>query len=441
MAYPSMSGGIQNTFLTPDVIAREALLILENNVISPQVMSTTAVADFTGAKVGDTIRVRRPAFFGVDTFARTDGGNEVIKIQDAKENSVNLVIEKHFDVSFEVSSAELTLAVDEFNDRLLKPAMSALSQKVDEYALSKIADLGGIEGPSTTYAAPASLPNVASIVERMNNQMIPMENRKLLVSPAMQSALYSIDAFVRADIRGGGFTSPVAEAALGRFMGLDTMMSQMLPIHSAMGTAASTASTDCNYTTQSAFSEGATTINVESGPNGTLTVKKGDTLRIDYTDGVARDHVVTNDTAFTTNGGVANKITGITITPGLYGVHSATPVDKGIPTVVANGAQVKNVTTNRVAGDDTTAASANIKTSYTMGAAFHPSAFQMVFAPLANPMGPGTSAATVNYNGMSLRVLQTYDHEKKRDIVSVDCLVGAAAVDGRLGVKIPSVTG
>ena len=117
MAYPSVSGGIQNTFLTPDVIAREALLILENNVISPQVMSTSAVSDFTGAKVGDTIRVRRPAFFGVDTFARTDGGNEVIKIQDAKENSVNLVIEKHFDVSFEVSSVELALAVDDFNER------------------------------------------------------------------------------------------------------------------------------------------------------------------------------------------------------------------------------------------------------------------------------------------------------------------------------------
>jgi hypothetical protein len=273
----------------------------------------------------------------------------------------------------------------------------------------------------------------------MNNQMVPMENRKLLVSPAMQSALYGIDAFVRADIRGGGFTSPVAEAALGRFMGLDTMMSQMLPIHSAMGTAASTASTDCNYTTSAAASEGATTIALASGPtSGSLTLKKGDTLRIDYTDGVARDHVVTDSSvAFNGSGAIA----AVGIFPGLYGVHSATPVDKGIPTVVASSALVKNVTTNRVAGDGTTAASANIKTSYTMGAAFHPSAFQMVFAPLANPMGPGTSAATVNYNGMSLRVLQTYDHEKKRDIVSVDCLVGAAAVDGRLGVKVPSVTG
>ena len=83
----------------------------------------------------------------------------------------------------------------------------------------------------------------------------------------------------------------------------------------------------------------------------------------------------------------------------------------------------------------------NAITSYTMGAAFHPSAFQMVFVPQPNPMGPGTSSSTVNYNGMSLRVLQSYDHVKKRDLISVDCLIGVAAVDGRLGVRVPSTGG
>ena len=427
---------IANTFMTPDVIAREALLILENNIVSPQVMSTSAVGDFTGAKVGDTIRVRRPAFFGVDEFGRTSSSQSTtIKIQDAVENSVNLQIEKHFDVSFEVSSKELTLAVDDFNERLLKPAMSALAQKIDEYALSKIADLGGLQGPSTTYAAPATLPEVAAIVEKMNNQMIPMENRKLLVSPSMQSALYAIDAFVRADIRGGAFTSPVQEASLGRFMGLDTMMSQMLPKHSAMGSAASTGSTDAVYATSAAATEGATSININAGPAGTLTLKKGDTLSIDYADGVTRDHVVTNTSiAFG-----SNAITGVGIFPAAYGIGGVAAVAGGVPEVIASGAVVKNTTTTLNAAGTTTASSP--VTSYTMGAAFHPSAFQMVFAPQANPMGPGTSSATVNYNGMSLRVLQTYDHQFKRDLISVDCLVGAAVVDGRLGVRIPSVNG
>lgn len=428
------SYGTQNTFLTPDVIAREALLILEDNIVAPQMMSTSATADFTGAKVGDTIRIRRPAFFGVDEFDRTGGNiNNTVTIQDAVENSVNLVIEKHFDVSFEVSSKELAFAVDDFNERLLKPAMSALAQKIDQYALTKIANLGGLFGVATTYAAPSSLTHVASIVEKMNNQNIPMTNRKFLVSPAMQTALYGITEFVRADIRGAA-TSPVEEASLGRFMGLDTVMSQNLPKHSTLGTAATTGSTDVVYTTGAAYTEGATTINIAGGPAGTLTIVAGDTLAIDYVDGITREHVVTNSNAFSTN-----AITGVQITPGLYGVSGAAAVAAGVPNVVASGATVRNVTSTLVADRTTTAATP--VGSYTMGAAFHPSAFQLVFVPQPNPMGPGTSSSTVNYNGMSLRVLQSYDHIKKRDLISVDCLVGAAAVDGRLGVRVASVNG
>ena len=148
------SFGVQNTFLTPDVIAREALLILENNIVAPQVMSSSATAEYTGAKVGDTIRIRRPAFFGVDTFSDAAGSTTSVKIQDAIETSVNLQIEKHFDVSFEVSSKELAFAVDDFNERLLRPAMSALSQKIDEYALSKMVNLGGLA--EADFAAPNS---------------------------------------------------------------------------------------------------------------------------------------------------------------------------------------------------------------------------------------------------------------------------------------------
>ena len=422
------SFGINNTFLTPDVIAREALLILENNIVAPQVMSTSATAEYTGAKVGDTIRIRRPAFFGVDEFARTDGGSEVVKIQDAKETSVNLVIEKLFDVSFEVTTKELALAVDDFNERLLRPAMSALSQKIDQYALTKVANLGGLaDGATTTYAAPGDLSSIAKIVQKMNEQKIPMQNRKMLVSPAMQTALYNIDAFVRADIRGGGFTSPVDEANLGRFMGMDTIMSQVLPQHTVGNMVSGNLSDRTGAINNSGgYTEGTTTIAVDglATPGGGNAISAvGDTVRITYADGIARDHVITSQA---TNSGGA--IAALNIFPGLYGTTGATAVNQGTPAVVADNAVIVFL------GENT-------KATYTMGAAFHPGAFQLVFVPQPNPMGPGTSSSTVNYNGMSLRVLQTYDHEKKRDLISVDCLVGAAAVDGRLGVRVPSTGG
>ena len=63
----------------------------------------------------------------------------------ANETSVDLKIEHHFDVSFEVSSKELTLSVDDFNGRLLQPAMSALAQKIDNEGLFPQESINKIE--------------------------------------------------------------------------------------------------------------------------------------------------------------------------------------------------------------------------------------------------------------------------------------------------------
>lgn len=412
--------GEQNTFITPDIVAREALMILEANIIAPQVMNTSAAAEWAGSKIGDTVRVRRPAFFGVDDYTRTSGGSETIKIQDAVETSVDLKIEHHYDVSFEVSSKELSLSVDDFNTRLLKPAMSSLSQKIDKYALTKIGDLGGM-AETADFTAPNSLADVSAVVEKMNRQKIPQQGRKMIVSPTMQTQIYSIDNFVQAQMSGDN-TSPVRDALLGRFMGMDMLMALELPSHTVGAYLVS--ATDNAWAITAAHTEGTTTISLDGASgSGTAATAIGDTLRITYVDGFTRDHKVTNVVA-NSSGAFAS----VGISPGLYGVDAAA-VDGASPNVVANDAVCTLVGGN-----------ASV-TSYTLGAAFVPDAFQLVFVPQPAPMGPGTSAATVSYNGMSLRVLQTFDHTKKRDLISVDCMVGAAAIDARLGCRVPSTAG
>ena len=62
--------------------------------------------------------------------------------------------------------------------------------------------------------APEDLPGFAQIVEAMNKGNIPAGGRKMVLSPAMQTKMYEIDSFIRADIRGGGFSSPIQEASL-----------------------------------------------------------------------------------------------------------------------------------------------------------------------------------------------------------------------------------
>ena len=420
-----------NTFITPDIIAREALMVLEDQIISPQVMDTSRAADFTGAKVGTTVKVRRPVGFAADTYTNDSSGD--VTIQQASESTINLTLEKLFDVSFEVTNTELTTSIDDFNSRLLVPAMSALAEAVDRYALGKMINLGGIEAPIADFSAPNSKEDVAAIIETMNNQMIPMTNRKLVVSPSMQTALYSISEFVKANE--SGRVSPLTEAQLGRFMGLDMVMSQNLATHTP-GALTTTASRDGAFTTTADAKAGATTLALTAGQasiSGAFAV--GDHITVTYDSGKKLDHVVT--TAAATGG--SGVIASLEISPPLYNEPATgyNPVTDGI-VVVSSG----NVVVNRsgaTTGADNGVAHGTPTASYSaVGGAFVPEAFALAFVPMEAPMGPGTASAVQSYNGMSLRVMQTYDQLKKRDIVSVDCLVGCAVVDPRLGVVVPA---
>ena len=221
--------------------------------------------------------------------------------------------------------------------------------------------------------------------------------------------MFAIPEFVRVDHRGGA-TSPVIEAQLGRFMGFDVIMSQNMPSHTN-GAAGDTALTlTANATV------GDTSIGLSGAANGNILLA-GDTLRITYNDGIERDHKVTNATVTAAD----TVFLAVEISPPIYG-HDEVAVHATAKIAVTAAKAVTNVSSTDGAAS-----------TYTMSGAFVKEAFELVFIPQAEPMGPGTSSASVSYNGMSLRVLQTYDHLKKKDMISIDALVGAACVDGRLG--------
>ena len=121
-------------------------MILENSLISPQIMNTDIASEFTGAKVGDTISIRKPAFFVAKEFESEAlcNSSSSVTMQDVVEHSVSLKIEKLFDVSFEVTTKELAFDIDQFNSRLLTPAMAALTQQIDTYAMGKLNGLAGL---------------------------------------------------------------------------------------------------------------------------------------------------------------------------------------------------------------------------------------------------------------------------------------------------------
>ena len=113
-----------NTILTPNIIAKEALMVLRNNAVMANLVHRDYSDEFV-AGVGDKITIRKPAKFEAKEFT-----GEGITVQDAKETGVDVRMDKHIDVSFAVTSKDMTLNIAEFSRQFLVPAMQAFSDRV-----------------------------------------------------------------------------------------------------------------------------------------------------------------------------------------------------------------------------------------------------------------------------------------------------------------------
>lgn len=117
---------MSNSLLTDSIIVRESLMELKNQLgftknVNRQYDDRFAVA---GAKIGDTINIRKPPRYTV-TEGRT------LEIQDSQDQSVALQLDSQYHVGMAFTSKDLTLSVDNFKERYIKPAVTALANKVD----------------------------------------------------------------------------------------------------------------------------------------------------------------------------------------------------------------------------------------------------------------------------------------------------------------------
>src|SRR5688572_9056050 len=116
-----------NTTLTADIIAAEAVRILDNNCVMGSLAYRGYEEEFdkkvNGYTVGETISIRRPTDFTV-----RDGATAAI--QDAVEGKFSLTVDKQKGVDFKFSSQDLTLQIKDLSERIIKPAMVQLSNQI-----------------------------------------------------------------------------------------------------------------------------------------------------------------------------------------------------------------------------------------------------------------------------------------------------------------------
>ena len=202
-----------NTILTPDIIAREALMVLRNNAVMANLVHRDYSSEFV-AGVGDTITIRKPATFVAKEYTNS------ITVQDANETGVPVKMDKHLDVSFAVTSKQLTMDIEDFSKQLLVPAMQAFADKVDQYLLGLKADI------TNKVTATASIKDdVVDARSYLTKAAAPLTERRFVYGTDTETKLLKTDLFTSAEKVGDEGTA-LREASLGRKYGMDFYVDQ-----------------------------------------------------------------------------------------------------------------------------------------------------------------------------------------------------------------------
>ncbi len=171
-----------NTLLTIDMITRKALEILENNLVLTRNVNRQYDNSYAveGAKIGTTLRIRLP-----DRALVTDGA--ALQVQDDNEQFTTLTVasQKHIAVNF--TTAEMTMQLDDFAERVLKPRISQLAASID-------ADVANsFSGVYQSVGTPGTTPSTTSVLlaaqQKLNEAAAVMSPRYVTVNPAANAAL------------------------------------------------------------------------------------------------------------------------------------------------------------------------------------------------------------------------------------------------------------
>lgn len=407
--------------LTADIIAKEAVMILDNNLVMAKQVHRGYENEFdkkvNGYEVGETISIRKPTDFTV----RTDA---VMATQDVKEGKTTITVDQRRGVDFKFSSQDLTLKISDLSERVIKPAMVQLANEVDRSLMDlywKVPSWVGTSGKKIgSYADFAKAP------ERMDEYANPTDGRTAVLSPAdhwgllgSQTSLYIQDAAKGAYRKG----------SLGEIGGVDTFMSQNIPTHTA-GTRTNgtigAAITSATITYEAVKDSMEQTVSM-AGLGSTNTIKKGDVFTI--ADVYAVNPVTKQRLGF---------LKQFTVLEDATAAAGAASV-KIYPAMIWTGA-FKNI--------DTPASDLNTKAVTWQSAAsavdrqnlvFHKNAFALVSVPLISPPG-AVDVSRRSYKGTNVRVIPVYDGVNDVSSFRLDILYGVQAIDPRLAHRLSGNT-
>jgi hypothetical protein len=394
------------TALTPTAVTRAALAVLHQKLNFVGNVNRSYDSSFakSGAKIGDSLKIRLPNEYTV----RTGAG---LSAQNVTETSTTLQVATQKGVDLQMTSDDLSLDIDDFSTRILEPAMSVLAANIEADALSMYKDVYNTVDNDT---AALSFLNILQGRQKLNESLAPMDNnRYALLTPSHSAKL--VDALKGLFQDSSAIAKQYKEGMMGRTGGFDFYENTLLGNHTT-GTAAKTTGYVIN--TSTGLTSGTATLTISGGSTSFL---KGDVITIadvfavhpetKVSTGVLQQFVVTADSG--------TSATALAVSP--------TPVTSGARqnvTLVSAGASKAIV---KVA--------AGASELMTNSMVFHRDAFTFATADLVLPGGVDFAAREV-MDGISMRVVRQYDISDDTFITRFDVLYGYKSIRPQLACRI-----
>lgn len=388
-----------NTLLHPDQITREALRILHQESTFLSTIHRDYDSSFAkkGGKIGETLRIRLPNQYTVRR------GNTMVT-QDTNERSTTLSIVDKRGVDLNFSSDELTLTLDDFSTRIIKPAMSVLAADIEAHALNTMRrDVFQQVGEAGTALVNLRTPLLAR--KRLVDSLAPNTKRYMLLNT--QDNVDLVDSL------SGLFnnTKEVGKQYLKGYMGETAGFTFMESTHLTPQERGDGA----NYQSDGVDQTGSA-ITVDTG---TGTIKAGEIITFD---GVERVHpetkaptgelqqfVVLDD--FAGGAGQINISPAVEVTGAYQNVNQAIADDAAITIFGA------------------------VDEVYGQSLAYCPEAFTFATADLIKPDGVDMCSRQV-YDGISMRLIRDYQIGEDELPARIDVLYGFKTIRPQLACRV-----
>ncbi len=405
-----------NTIVNPTIIAKEALALLENNLVLGGLVHRGYEGEFdksfNGYKPGASVTIKKPARYTVRSGATA-------VVQDSVEGTKTITVDVQEGVDFQFLSSDMTLKVGQFSDRYLKSAMIQLANSVDAKIAALYKDVWNWVG--TPGQVINSFADFALGPQRLDEMAVPQGDRFAALSPADNWGM--LGSFTGLYIQDTA-KSALQKAKLPMIGNVDPYMTQNVQTHTTGSRDDTTPVVNGNISTTYAASKDTGVMDLPyTGADSAATFKQGDVFTIAecYAVNPVTKAVQSYLQSFVVKGNITSS--------GGAGTLSVSPpiITSGAYQTVSllNGTTASKAIVNFGAHD----------TGYTQNLIAHKNAFSLVVVPMEIPSG-AVNVQRVSENGLSVRMIPYYDGTNDIDNWRLDILYKATTIYPDLATRI-----